>query len=120
MLEIVCGRLECPTVESLDTSSAELNAAVRSLQFLEGSLKSMRSSDGTAAAANGSLALANEIRAIRRELSRAQALLKAAGRFFQVCAQLMGREEASENYTMRGVAAGPVLAVDRGKVVVHG
>lgn len=117
-LEIVCSRLECPTPQSFDGTAVELQGAIRSLSELEGRLKS-----------EGLLllrvpALAREILAIRREVSRAQALLAAAGKFIQAWARLLGTEmsgpeQAAASYTASGVA-GPVLAVDRGKVVLHG
>lgn len=117
-LEIVCSRLERPTPVSFNATAAELSGAIRSLCELEGRLKS-----------SGPLPLkvpelAHELRAIRREVSRAQALMAAAGKFIQAWARLVGTEmsgpeETAANYTPGG-AVGPVLAVDRGQVVLHG
>jgi len=113
-LEIVCQKLQRPTVESLDKCAQDLNAALRCLEGLEGSLRSAGSTPVR------SLALAAEMSAIRREIARASTLLAAAGRFFGGWARLMAcGEEGAANYTSRG-APGPVLAVDHGKVVLHG
>jgi hypothetical protein len=113
-LEIVCQRLQRPSVDSLDTSAVELSTALRCLADLEGSLKQ------AGGAPARSQALAVEMSGIRREIQRAQSLLSAAGRFFEGWARLMaGSDTGGPNYTSRGTA-GPVLAVDHGKVVLHG
>jgi hypothetical protein len=113
-LEIVCQKLERPTVASLDGSAQDLNAALRCLEDLESKLRSSGS------APVRSPALAAEMAAIRREIARATALLSAAGRFFGGWARLMAcGDESTANYTSRGTP-GPVLAVDHGKVVLHG
>jgi hypothetical protein len=117
-LEIVCQRLESPTRVSLDASAGELTSAIRSIGELEASLRSAAS---TAARVS---ALASEISGIRRELTRAQALLAAAGKFYQGWARLITAGDLDSgggavNYTARGVS-GPVLAVDHGQVVLHG
>jgi ferric-dicitrate binding protein FerR (iron transport regulator) len=114
-LEVVCRKLQRPTVDSLDTSAQDLNAALRYLEELEASLRS------AGPAPVRSPALAAEMSAIRREIAKASALLSAAGRFFAGWARLMGgpEEEGAATYTSRGTP-GPVLAVDRGKVVLHG
>lgn len=112
-LEIVCNRLEHPTPESMDATAGELNAAIRLLSELESVLKSVGFLPGRMPA------LAQEMSGIRRGVSRAQALLAAAGKFIEAWARLLGAEDTSVNYTPTGVS-GPVLAVDRGKVVLHG
>lgn len=117
-LEIVCSRLRSPTPESFDATALELHGAIRSLGELEGRLKSAGPTPIKVPA------LAHEMLAIRREVSRAQALTAGAGKFIQAWARLLtaqtsGPETTAANYTPHGVA-GPVLAVDRGKVVLHG
>lgn len=117
-VEVVCRRLERPTPGSLDKAAVELNAAILSLRDMEWRLKS-----GTPGLPPIP-AIANEISAIKRELSRARTLLDGAGQFLEVWTRLLNAatspaEEAAGNYTPRG-AAGPVLAVAGGKVVLHG
>jgi hypothetical protein len=118
VLEIVCGRLERPTPESLDVAAGELSAAIRSLRELERRLKSA----GPEAPCFPSLG--EEMSAIGCEVSRAQALLSGAGRFLQAWARMLAAEtgeveEAVANYN-RGGVPGPVLAAAGGKVVLHG
>ena len=61
-----------------------------------------------------------ELAAIRRELSKAQALLLAAGKFYQGCARLIGSAgEETANYTQQGSAA-PLASINSGQVVIHG
>lgn len=114
---IVCSRLERPTPESLDKAAVELNVAILSLRGMEGRLKSASPEFPVPA-------IANEISAIKRELSRARALLDGAGKFLGAWTRLLNAEtspaeEAVGNYTPRGTT-GPVLAVAGGKVVLHG
>jgi len=64
--------------------------------------------------------LAAEMAALRRELAQAQALLLAAGKFYQGWARLMGlAEEETANYTPRGATA-PVIPIHSAQVVMHG
>ena len=117
-LKIVCSRLERPTPQSFDATATELTGAIRALCELEGDLKSY----GPPFLKEP--ALAHELRGIRHEVHKAQALMASAGKFLQAWARLIatelsGPEEATANYAPRG-GLGPVLAVDRGKVVLHG
>ena len=112
-LEVVCLKLRRPTIESLHATTEELNMVLTCLRELEESLKS------TGEPATGSRALAGEVSGVHRELARAQTLLSSAGRFIEGWAGLLNDgEEGCGNYTSHG--PGPVLTVDRGKVVLHG
>ena len=113
-LEMVCERLQRPSIESWKASESELNAAIASLHELEQSLQV------APASRPHSQTLAAEMAAIRRELAKAQALLLAAGEFYQGWARLMGcAEEETANYTTRGAAATPP-AIHSSRLVVHG
>lgn len=113
-LEMVCERLQRPSLESWKASEKELNAAIVCLHDLELSLQPAR-----AGKAHSQMLVA-ELRAIRREMSKAQALVLAAGKFYQGWARLMSSaEEETANYTQRGSAV-PVASINSGQVVVHG
>ena len=113
-LGTVCERLQCPSVESWQAGERELITAIECLQDLEQGLRS------TATARLHSQMLAAEMAALRRELAQAQALLLAAGKFYQGWARLMGlAEEETANYTPRGAAA-PVVPIHSAQVVMHG
>jgi len=113
-LETVCERLQRPSIESWKASEKELSAAIVCLHDLELSLQPAR------AAKLHSQMLVAELAAIRREISKAQALLLAAGKFYQGWARLMSSaEEETANYTPRGSAA-PAPCINSGQVVVHG
>ena len=112
-LAMVCERLQHPAGQ-YDASVQDLDAAVRGLQELEHRLKS------AGPAATYSPMLAAEMSAIRREIAKAQALLVAAGKFYQGLARLMAvGDQEPANYTPRGTPA-PVLCMNGGKMVVHG
>jgi len=113
-LELVCKRLQHPSIESWKASEKELSAAIVCMHDLELSLQPAR-----AGKAHSQMLVA-ELRAIRRELSKARALVLAAGKFYQGWARLMSSaEEGTANYTHRGSAA-PVASINSGQVVVHG
>jgi hypothetical protein len=113
-LETVCERLQRPSIESWKASEKDLNAAVVWLHDLEQNLQPARE------AKQHSQMLVAELAGIRREISKAQALLLAAGKFYQGWARLMSSaEEGTANYTQRGSAA-PVPAINSGQVVIHG
>jgi hypothetical protein len=113
-LEMVCERLQRPSIESWKASENELNAAIACLHELEQSLQVAPASRPR------SQTLAAEMAAIRRELAKAQALLLAAGKFYQGWARLMGgAEEETANYAPRGAAA-PLPAIHSSRLVVHG
>lgn len=74
----------------------------------------------TGTASLHSQALTAEMSAMWRELAKVQALLVAAGKFYQGWARLMGlAEEETANYTPRGAAA-PVVSIHSAQVVMHG
>ena len=113
-LETVCERLQRPSIECWKASEKELNAAIVGLHDLEQSLQP------AGAAKLHSQMLVAELAAIRREISKTQALLLAAGKFYQGWARLISSaEEETANYTPRGSAA-PVASTNSGQVVVHG
>ncbi|HUJ49674.1 MAG TPA: hypothetical protein VLW25_05730 [Bryobacteraceae bacterium] len=113
-LGAVCERLQCPSVESWKASERELITAIECLHALEQGLRS------TGTASPHSQTLSAEMAAIRRELARAQALLVAAGKFYQGWARLAGlAEEEMANYTARRAGA-PVLPIRSSQVVIHG
>lgn len=113
-LETVCERLQRPSIESWKASEKELNSAIVCLHDLQQSLQPAR------AAKLHSQMLVAELGAIRREMSKAQALLLAAGKFYQGWARLMGSAgEETANYTQRG-SAPPVASINSGQVVIHG
>jgi len=113
-LQALCERLQQPSLASLEASAHDLNAAVLSLHNLEASLKS----HGVPQVS--SPALAAELTAIRREIAKAQALVSAAGDFFEGWGRLMSNsEDANSYYTPQG-KSGPVLAAEGGKLVLHG
>ena len=113
-LEMVCERLQRPSMDSWKASENELTSAIACLHDLEQSLRPVPVSRLHAQT------LAAEIAAIRREMAKAQALMLAAGKFYQGWARLMGgAEEETANYTPCGAAA-PVPASNSGRLVVHG
>lgn len=113
-LGMVCERLQCPSAESWQAGERELIIAIECLQDLEQGLRS------TGTVQLHSRMLAAELAALRRELAQAQALLLAAGKFYQGWARLMGLgEEEPANYTPRG-GASPVVPIHSAQVVMHG
>ena len=113
-LEIVCDRLQCPSLESWHSNEKELQAAMGCLEELERTLRS------TGEARQPSQMLAAEVDGIRRELDKAQALLAAAGKFYEGWARLMGcAENEAPNYAP-GRAAAPLVCIHGPQVVVHG
>jgi ferric-dicitrate binding protein FerR (iron transport regulator) len=111
----VCDRLQRPTLESWRASETDLMDAVESLRDLEQSLHSV----GAAKPVSSSV-LAAEIAAIRREMATAQALLAAAGNFYQGWARLLETgDDQTANYTSSGTAAS-VVSIQSGQMVVHG
>jgi hypothetical protein len=111
---MVCDRLQCPSLESWQSSEKELKAAIACLSELEHSLRS------NSAARQCSRMLAAEVAGIRRELDQAQALLAAAGKFYQGWARLMGCAEIDAPNYAPGGAAAPVASIHGPQVVVHG
>lgn len=111
---MVCARLQCPSLDSWQSSEKELQAAIGCLEELERTLRS------NSAARQDSQMLAAEVAGIRRELNQAQALLAAAGKFYQGWARLIGcAENDAPNYAPGGAAA-PVVCIHNPQVVAHG
>jgi hypothetical protein len=107
------GRLLRPTLDSLQSSAADLNQAVACLQQLDVSLKSpiwhglVRRNVET------------EVIALRHTIRSVEELLKNAGKFYAGLARLLAPDEAPANYTAAG-ACGPFPQVATGNVVLHG
>jgi len=70
---------------------------------------------------SGRQALSVEIMHLGQTVRKAQALLEAAGRFHAGLARLMDTspEQAVTNYTAGGKSR-PAVAIDRGRVAIHG
>jgi hypothetical protein len=113
ILERMRRRLLQPTFEAMDSSAADLNAAVDCLQQLDVSLKS--------AIWHGPerQRIETEVVALRRVVRSVEELLKNAGKFYAGLARLMAPDEAPANYTAAG-ASGPPVQAAAGSVVVHG
>ncbi|MBZ5608623.1 MAG: hypothetical protein LAP38_10210 [Acidobacteriia bacterium] len=113
-LEKVCERLARPSIQRLDSSAADVQAAVECLEQLEGRLLA---GDRPA----GWPQLVAEVRSIEREVQRAQALLEAAGQFYAGWAKLAGAggDTGVANYTSSGKPGG-LCPINRGELVLHG
>ena len=113
-MEKVCERLERPSIQRLDMSATDIEAAVACLEHLEDRLLG---GDRPA----GWTQLVAEVRSIEREVQRAQALLEAAGQFYTGWARMAaaGSDTATANYTPSGKPGRSLESVSS-EVALHG
>ncbi len=113
ILEKMQGRLLRPSLESLDSSAADLNLAVACLQQLDISLRSpiwhglVRRK------------LETEVMSLRRAVRSVEELLKNSAKFYAGLARLMAPDEAPPNYTAGGTSS-PAAHATTGSMVLRG
>ena len=115
-LERVRIKLLRPTVETLDSSTLDLMAAVDSLRRLESDLASP-----TWRTAGSEHALELEISAMHRDLQIVTRLLESAGKFHEGWARLASTviEGPAANYSAAGKSR-PPIPINSARLVVHG
>jgi hypothetical protein len=113
-------KLLSPTIQSMDSSAAELGVAVESLGKLEARFRS-----GRRLTPEGRRLLELEMGNLRRELREVSALLQGVGKFYEGWARVVaidaarGIDDAPAHYSMQGVGI-PPPAIRSSKVVAIG
>ena len=109
-------RLLRPSIAALESGSAELVVALDCMKRLELAL----ASGGTGAKALDQ-ALKSEISGLRRDLQQVNALLEAAGKFYEGWARLLSSasDDSAANYTAAGKPQA-VVSSETNSMVIHG
>lgn len=105
-----------PTAAAIESGSADLAAAVDCLKRVEPVL----ASQGRRSVAHEQM-LRFEVISLRRELQQVNALVEAAGRFYQGWSRLLSSaaDDAAVNYTAKG-KVGAQISSNPNHVVIHG
>ncbi len=113
ILERIRSRLLRPTLDSLDSSAADLNLAIECLRQLDLSLKSPIWQGAVRQKVE------TEVVALRSAIRTVEALLRNAGKFYAGLSRLLAPDEAPAHYTAAGTQGSPP-AMGQGSVLLHG
>ena len=112
MIRLVRNQLLSPTPDTFKTCSGPLGEAIAALGRIEGELSSRDRHDPVRAHT-----LRDELKSLRRELSEVNALMRAAGSFYEGYGRLLGGDPDAVELDY---GSGRSLAGNANRLIAHG